>query len=1038
MIFQHELLKSLHLNSDRIAIESGNDKITYAGVLAAANNISAFLLNRNIGKESLVGVMMDDRSLLIRTAIGVMNAGCVFVPIDGSLPPYRLKRILDDLQLEHIITDRSTEIAGGAASLQKYIAEDILGSTTSTITYPVYDGDDSIYVYFTSGTTGKPKGIVGKNKSLLQFLQWEIQEFSLDHNFRYSQLINPCFDAFLREVFVPLLTGGTICISPGGKDFFTVDKMTQWLEVSDIHVVHCVPSIFRIINHQALSVNDFAALRYILMSGERIIPAELINWYNTVGDRVGLVNLYGPTETTMVRCCYRISPADVHQSRIPIGYPISGTEILISDDGIMPCNPLIPGELYILSDYTAKGYLNEPALTHEKFVRVERPGKKPVIAFRTGDTARVLPNGKIDLLGRNDRQIKLRGIRVEIDEIEQEIIRYPGVKNVLVTSRQGEGGNDVLWAFVIMDDIPAAAGLREKQLQQYLAERLPEYMIPANIFIRSSFPLLESGKADLKKMLAEIQQSPVVAPADETEVRLLRIWETILGRSDISVEDIFHKSGGNSLSSLRLVTMIYKEFGVVVSLLELFNHLTIRKQASLIRKATQQDYMNIPQAAAKDRYQVASAQARMFYLHAMNKAGTAYNMPMAWVMKEQPDLIKIKATVSALVNRHESLRTIFCYEDGQIFQVVKEAATVDIEVINCEDHHVDAAITRFIRPFDLEQGPLFRCAVISTTAQRYLLVIDMHHIICDGISQQTLYTEFRELEKGIHPAHPAIRYKDYAEWEFAFRKSPEYLSHREFWLNRFDMPPPELKLPVVITGSGAINSGGGEIDFQISKTLLSPFLSALQDEGITAFSALFTVYLMYLCRITGQDDIIIGVPASGRLQHELEGVVGMFVKTLPVRCHVKSDLPFVVFAGELHALLVEANSRQVYDLADLLQEINARREQPVTHLFKTMFVFQNFEENSPASGESPFVPYVFNKGTAKYPVALMVNEGIDHYDFQFEYATSYFTAADITTIVHDFKKLVSDVMVDIHAKTGAVIAQYTGPGMEEEDISFNL
>ncbi len=1043
MIFQKELLKSLETNGDKIAIELGKESVSYTALLKAANKVTGFLLSKNIEKETLIGIQIAEKTMLIETMIGILNAGCIWVPLDVTLPICRLSGMIRDVNLKHmIVTKQSPAIGGMDDGMGNYFIEDILIDGTLTdeqqIKYPDFNESDSIYIYFTSGTTGKPKGIIGKNSSLFQFVQWEIETFKITSEYRFSQFISPYFDAFLRDVFVPLLSGATICIPPKEEDFFTSEKMIAWLDECSISLIHCVPSLFQQINSNNLTATHLKNLKYVLLSGERILPSSLANWYKTFDERIQIVNLFGATETTMIRCWYKIKPADIHQSRIPIGSPISETEIVISNKDLIPCNTLVPGELCVISAYCTKGYLNAPELMQEKFIPINDTWPSGRVAFKTGDQARILANGKIDLIGRNDRQVKIRGVRIELDELESIIANHGDIENVLVIKNTEENGNEFLVGFIThKENWMQQQGVAESVLK-WLKERVPEYMIPSNLMVLTEFPLLDNGKIDHKKLLSGIIIGKIIKPGNETEEKLLHIWKGILGDKEISTEDSFFKLGGNSLTSMRLVAMIYKEFGIMLPLHELFKNHSIQNQSEFIGKALADSIMKIIKAEKKEVYNLSSAQERMYYQYALNRSGTAYNLPMVWEIKHEFDIERIKISIKSLIARNDSLRAEFKYVNGVLSQVIKDTVDFQIEELNSRHLDFNQDILEFIRPFDIEKAPLFRCGVIKIADNRHLLITDMHHIICDGISQVNLYADFLHFYRGENLKPLSVQYVDYAEWENSFKKSAEYLSHKEFWLKSFEGEMPTLRLPITDLTKRRVMENGGEAAFNIDQNSLNLILTGLQEKEITTFSALFSLYLIFLCQFTGQEDIVIGIVTSGRMQHELDGVMGMFVKTLPIRYKINTDLLFKDLALDVHKLLVEANSRQIYDLSDLLSKINAMRSTPVESLFETMFVFQNFHNRSTLPGDSSFALHRFGKNKVKYPITLIANEDDGVIDFRFEYSTSYFTPADIEVIIARFKYLVSTVTENLNGKVQYIIEYTTNLNLIEEDVIFNL
>lgn len=1044
MTFQSELNKSIQANSDRVAIEYGDQKITYAVLQLRAAAVTNYLLHRGTPKEAVIGITGLQRPDVIAAMIGVINAGCVFVMLDDTWPEQRLDLLLKELNLYCLITNNTTALPEGAASLcaeviswqqvQKHtIADNVV------LQQPVYEEDDSLYIYFTSGSTGTPKGIIGRNGSLLHFLKWELEAFAINQATRVSQFISPYFDAFLRDVFIPLFAGGTLCIPPSEEDFFTPEKLVPWIHEQAITLIHCVPSVFRVFNNNTLlTATHFPALKYVLLSGEKIAPAELSNWFGIFGSRIQLVNLYGATETTLIRSCYLIQPEDAAAARIPIGFPIADTELLVLGQDLKPCNTLVQGDLYILSDYFTKGYLNDAPLTQQKFAHIETSNGSRM-SFKTGDKARVLVNGVIELMGREDRMVKIRGVRIELDEIEYVLAKLPLLKNGIVVKREDEKGNESLAAFVVKADAADPTSDLETVVQTHLKEYLPSYMIPANIISLAALPLLASGKIDYKLLEKETGAREIVAPANTIEAGLLEIWKEILGDKPISADDSFHKIGGNSLSMMKLIGRIYKQYNVRITLGDLFKNLTIQKQAAFIGRSSKDKLYVIAKVPVKPFYQVSQAQERMYYNQQLNKDSVAYNLPMALEIKGEIDQVKLEGAFRQLIDRHEALRTEFKLEDGELLQVVKENVDFSMESILNGSNDLYKTIADFNRPFNLDQAPLIRCGIISEATGKSILVINTHHIICDGISQGRLFAELLSLYNGEELKPLNRQYKDYAEWEYGFRQTDEFLSLREFWLGNFDGTLPVLELPTTKIDIDSIAYHGATVPFEIEKEKLQLLLACLSSEEITVFAGLFALNYLFMWQITGQDDIVIGTASSGRMQHELEDVVGMFVKTLPIRYKLNVDLTFKEMLIEINKLLIQANSKQWYDLTNIMSELNAEKKVPVESLFDVMFVYQDVEDGIRGEGDALFTRLPQENSEAKYPLTLIAVDNGHSFGFKLEYLAGYFSAGDIDLLITQFITLVEKVA----QKPEAGISEIFGSAeksahMMDEDISFNF
>jgi len=1032
-IIQTQLLNSFTANAGKVAIEQGEQKILYAELLQKANAITSFLIKQQLPKSTFVGISLTNRADIITSIIGVMNAGHVFIPIDGTQPQPRLEAIVNDTDLQYLITNIETEatIKFGAVT-NVYLFDNVVADEKESIAEPVIvDGDDSIYVYFTSGTTGKPKGIIGKNSSLQHFLNWEMNEFSITGKDRFSQFISPYFDAFLRDIFVPLLAGGTICIPPASESFFSPENVGKWIEDSNITVIHCVPSLFHSINTTDVRTGSYSNLKYVLLSGERIVPEELINWFEVIGNRIQLVNLYGASETTMIRSFHRIQSEDIRQKRIPVGRPIANSELLILRDDLKPCGTLITGEIYIISDYMTKGYLNDPELNSKKFVKLMLP-KGETIAFKTGDKARMLAGGVIDLIGREDRQIKLRGIRIELDEVEALLRQSALLKDVIVIPVIEQNQNQSLAAFVIKNDIELQEDKLLTALEEYNQKHIPAYMLPSKITVLDAFPLLSNGKINYKQLADYKAEEVIIAPQNEIENSLLIIWKELLGDKPISTDAAFNTQGGSSLTIMRLIAKIYKEFDVRIALTDLFKNMTVQKQAILIAASKVDDSFTIPVVASAPEYHLSATQERIYFNYALNPTSTAYNLPMAWELKGKIDSEKIEKALSCLVQRHESLRTTFKVEQGELYQVVAEELNVPVERIISDDDNAFEAINAFIKPFDLARGPLIRCGIIILPSAKKILVMDVHHIVCDGISQTLLYTDYLKIYEGEQLQPLVIQYKDYAEWEFAFKNTHNYIALREFWLKEFETPAPELNLPCTLLSE---NNGqeGGNILFDIDKHTYQPLLNFLNEKHITTFSGLFAIFYVFLTQLTGQDDIVIGVNTAGRMQEEVDKVIGMFVKTLPVRNKINTGDTFKTLVQQVHNHFIKASSKQLYDLADIISELNKGKDTPVKSLFDAMFVFQNYERELVKTSNLQFIQYEFENRTFKYPVTLFCNEGANAFHFRLEYASKYFTKADAELIAEQFQILTANIA----ANPNALIVEYADTDLVENDTEAN-
>jgi amino acid adenylation domain-containing protein len=474
---QYKIFEAFRKYPSKIALELGTQKYSYQELERSVDALAGHLIARKAVRGNRIGILCENRYNYIVSIIASLKLRCVFVPLDTSYPVRKIKMMVEHVGVSIICCDLSTD------NVVKY-SDQVLDIDWVSLTdkelvgtaeiEEEYSIEDPIYVYFTSGSTGVPKAIIGKNKSLSQFIEWERSVLDLKEDFRVSQLISPSFDAFLRDVFLPLCGGGTICVAEG-DGVLTQENLFIWLEDHDIDLVHCVPSVFRLFNLQRLHSSNLSQLKYVLMSGEELNAVELRNWYFVFGDRIKLLNLYGATETTMIKSFYQI-PHSIKSGRVPIGKPIANTQLLVLDEDMKFVPTLVTGEIYVRTPYGTLGYY-EQDLNNGAFVQNPFTGLPDDLLYKSGDLGRRLNDGNFEYLGRKDDQIKLRGMRVELGEINSVLGEFDQVAESVVLAKNLNQDEVILCAyFVAPEPVEIAA------LKIYLSSILPAYMCPVISF----------------------------------------------------------------------------------------------------------------------------------------------------------------------------------------------------------------------------------------------------------------------------------------------------------------------------------------------------------------------------------------------------------------------------------------------------------------------------------------------------------------------------------------------------------------------------
>ncbi|MCP4150603.1 MAG: hypothetical protein GY757_22845, partial [bacterium] len=696
--------------------------------------------------------------------------------------------------------------------------------------------------------------------------------------------------------------------------------------------------------------------------------------------------------------------------------------------------------------------------------------------YRTGDLARWMPDGNIEFFGRIDHQVKIRGARVELGEIENRLLTYPGIKEVVVLARQNNDGDKNLCAYYVEDEkenyklqntnykqiTKNKRKTKGKQktnnkkkdsdtrqatdIRAYLARFLPGYMIPAYYIKMGKIPLTPNGKID-RKALAHIQISNLktqtyVAPRDAIDEKLTGIWTEVLGKPTeaIGIDDNFFEIGGHSLRVTMLVSKIHKQFNVKLPMAEIFEKPTIRRLSYTIKKYTRRRYVAIEPVEKKEYYNMTSAQKRLYILQQMELESTAYNMPHIALLPETISREKLEEIFNKLIQLHESLRTSFHTQEGTPVQKIHPALRIEIESLPAMDtggdnDRIAQAKAEFFRPFDLAVAPLLRVGIVETTGteaaspgeknrERFML-IDMHHIITDGTSQDVLITEFNRLNNGEKPAPLKLQYKEYAQWQNSVKQEELKKEMAAYWLNRYPGELPVLRLPTDYPRPATLQFEGDTETFTLNNRETGKLKETAKGNDATLYMTLLGIYSLLLAKLSGQEDIIIGTPVAGRRHAGLENIIGMFVNTLPMRNHQKKTKIFNQYLGEVKQNTIKAFENQDYQFEELVEKLQVRRDTGRNPIFDVMF---NLLEQTDAKEQNIFstsndgntLKMLDTSSTAKFDLTLDVTDSGDRMRFTFEYSTKLFKPATIRRFITYFKGIMQTVCKEPHCLLGEI------------------
>jgi len=998
---QQMLLESFSRNAGNTALEYGGKTVLYRELDEASTGVARAIAARYPGEIVTVGVCMADRADVITAIVGILKARCLFVPIDHTLPGLRVAAMAGTARASLLITDaagRETFAALADFPAAVLTLEDLCGRDAPAAATPGYREEDHIYVYFTSGSTGEPKAIVGVNRSLAHFIGWETELLGIDAATRVSQFVNPGFDAFLRDLFVPLCAGGTLCVPPPRETLAPPQDLAAWIDQQRINLVHCVPSFFKLINTPDLRATQFEHLRYVLLSGERILPAGLKPWYDTFGDKVQLFNLYGATETTLIKTYYPIQPADAGRSAIPIGKPIKGAQVFIFDEHLQPAGKNMAGELYVRTPYRSAGYLNDPALTAQKFIKNPYGNDPTDLLYRTGDLGRLLPDGNIELIGRIDRQVKIRGIRVEPGETETRLLQNPLVREAVVQAVADPDGEQCLCAYVVLQ--PAAA---PPDLRAYLAGLLPDYLVPAHFTVLDRIPLTANGKTDFRALPAPEagKDEAYAAPATDTEKRLAALWAEVLKCGDRAIgrSANFFEMGGHSLRATILANRVQKEFAVGLPLVTIFANPVLSAQAACVDAAAPAPCVPIAQTKDRPFYPMSSAQKRLYFLQQLDPASTAYNITTTLEVEGDLDVTHLQTVFDGLIERHGSLRTCFQTVAGTPRQVVQRK--VPFRIAFFDDPAVDpqTRIKQFIQPFNLQTAPLLRVGILKTGPGRHILVLDLHHTIADGTSLGVLVRDILGLYAGEALPPVPVRYTDYSEWHNQQKQSGLLWEQEQFWKATFAGEIPALSLPADQGRPPRQQLEGASVHFPVSRENLDALKGIARREGTTLYCVLLTAYLLLLKKVTNQNDLVIGTIVGGRRHPDLLETVGMFANTLALKFTVDPGMTLHELLRYVKAQTLQAFEHQDYQYEDLVEQVVQRRDASRNPLFDAMFNLQNMDIPEIKLPGLHFRRFDFEKHISKFDLTLRGIEEAGGFEFTFEYATRLFAGGTVDRFI---------------------------------------
>ncbi|MGB5930633.1 MAG: amino acid adenylation domain-containing protein, partial [Cyclobacteriaceae bacterium] len=986
--------------SDKVALTHGDNTYTYKSLNDRANQIARSLSQQGVKPGDHVGIYAGRSASTVLAMLATLKCGAGYLPLDPDFPESRLCHMIKDGGIEHILCQ--TKAISRIESLAKVIDIEEAGTSEDTTNPDIASGPSSTaYVIYTSGSTGMPKGVSVMHRNVVRLVS-DPNYAELDATTKILQTGAPVFDAITFEIWGSLLNGGQLFIIDK-DDIIQTDRLGKYLKEYSINTLWLTASLFD--QHINNDKSIFQEVKQLIVGGEALTTSTVNALRNTYPD-IDIINGYGPTENTTFSVCHHIKKN--YTGSIPIGKPVSNSTAYIVDKfhNLQPIG--IPGELLVGGDGVSKGYLNLNDLTKEKFI--DDPYNPRQKLYCTGDLARWMNDGTIQFIGRLDSQVKIRGFRVELGEIENRLLNYKSIERTIVTVYENAGNKILVAYFTSSEEIDI------KNLKEYLAKDLPDYMIPASLMRLDQLSLTTNGKIDTQSLPAPnlSLNEGYSEPETITEAFLVDTFSVVLNVAPeiVSVTDSFFDLGGQSLRATVLLNKIRKAYNVDLSLRDIFVYQSARGLGMHIDSMDQADQIEITKAPIKDFYPTSAAQRRMFYAHQTNKSSLAYNNPEIAVLAGKVNKELIKDTFEKLIDRHESLRTTFTSRNGIPVQIINPTPTFDIGYLEGTSDEVESHISEFIKPFDIEKDILFRVALLHLTDEvdRYVLIVDTHHIVSDGVSLSILIKDFMSLYNGDSLPKLPLQYKDFAWWQDLKENRERLERQKSFWQDHLYGDLPVLNISADYHRPPKKTDSGANLTAFLSPTLTNGLKKLINNQGTTLFTALMCSYTIFLNKLSGQNDIIVGTPVAGRKHDDLEGIVGMFVNTLPVRTKINERKTFLEFLKSQESVIISVLDNQEVLIDELIETLNINLDQSRNPIFDVAFGLQNFETTDLSISGLKVEGYNGNSTSSKFDLTVSAGLSNDKLFINFEYSTDLFKEETISRYSKAFLSIIQKVV----------------------------
>ncbi|WP_168204328.1 non-ribosomal peptide synthetase [Aliikangiella coralliicola] len=1040
----HELFEAqVNKTPDNIAIWFEDKHLTYQALNESSNQLAHYLQERGLEAEDLVGICVERSLEMVIGILAILKAGGSYVPLDPGYPKARLEYMIKDSNIKHLLTQSDLTEKFSLSNDVQVVELDLKSFTMSLLDYPKTNPakirklvkKPLAYVIYTSGSTGNPKGVMVEHSALVNFLMSMNDKFPsiFCYPSKLLAVTTISFDIASLEILGPISQGGQVVLASKADSLDPI-RLIQLLEEHDIKGMQATPATWELL----INANWSGKTDLVVLSGGETLPICLAK--QLLARSHQLWNCYGPTEASVWSLVKAITVDDLSQDTLSLGGPLKNYSHYILNDKqqLLPFGSI--GELYIGGAGLARGYLNQPELTAEKFVPNPFSDKADDRLYKTGDLVRYLPDGNLAFIGRIDEQVKIRGFRIELGEIENQLSACESVASCVVVVREDEVGQKSIIAYLAQvkseDETKLVVELRDN-----LQNRLPSYMLPSAFVILDEFPLTPNGKIDKKALPAPeavLLQDEYIAPESESESILVSIWAELLKlpADAISVTANFFELGGHSLLAVRLVSDIRIRLHQELAIKVIFESSTIRALAKLIDAGFNATLRSVvtPVERQPDEPVIASfAQQRLWFIDQLQEGSAEYNMPVALQVEGDFNLNAAEQAITQIVQRHETLRTVFRADGENLLQVIQPEFKFQLirhDLTALDEKTQQAKIKSLMREdsmkvFDLSQDLMVRSTYLhlstSGSSNQGILLFNMHHIASDGWSIAVLLLEFAFQYQAIiegtsDPLPPLeIQYADYAHWQNHWLVGEVLDRQLNYWRKQLENVPAVHSLPLDYHRPEMKAHQGGVVTCRLDADLTHRLQQIAKTHRLTTFMLLHGALALVLSRHSNNKDIVIGTPVANRLQAELEPLIGFFANTLVLRANTNHDT-IADYLAHIRTINLEAQSHQDIPFEQLVDHCNVPRSTQHTPLFQILFTMNTNGQNELTIPGVHFKPLDSNEVVTKFDLEISAQESKEGINFFWGYDTSLFTQVHIEMLGKHLTRLLNDLAENPESK----------------------